>query len=175
MEKVRFSCPRCRTLMQTSVDRIGLDVVCPNCQHQFLLVESSNPKSASDSDQLSQPSDSAGLPSNLSDVPQTQNVQPAKTDQSSERLAQSKAVDHQGPVYVPDPAGPYHQGRPTITTSFRCPYCQTTDPPYWKSEVAAAGWIVFGILFCTTCFGCVIGLCIRERFRVCSNCRIRLE
>ena len=58
---------------------------------------------------------------------------------------------------------------------YSCPYCQTHAPPIWKSEVSQIGWIVFAILLVTTCVFCFAGLLIRDRYRVCSQCKMRLE
>ena len=46
MEKVRFACPRCQTIMQTGAEKVGYDVACPHCAHRFRLVESGDPTSA---------------------------------------------------------------------------------------------------------------------------------
>ena len=43
MDKVRFSCPRCNTVMQAAADRVGGEVGCPQCQHRFVLVENESP------------------------------------------------------------------------------------------------------------------------------------
>ena len=78
----------------------------------------------------------------------------------------------------PQPANPYvYNGLSGGLTgqSFACPYCQTTNPPIWKSEVSTVGWIVFAVLLVTTCVFCFVGLFIKNRYRVCSNCRVRLE
>ncbi|MEL7496611.1 MAG: LITAF-like zinc ribbon domain-containing protein [Planctomycetota bacterium] len=58
---------------------------------------------------------------------------------------------------------------------FACPYCRTTQPPVWKSEVSQSGWIVFAILLITTCFFCWVGLLMRNNYRVCSQCKVRLD
>jgi predicted Zn finger-like uncharacterized protein len=57
---------------------------------------------------------------------------------------------------------------------FRCPFCQANDPPEVKSRISTAGWVIFVILL-IACFPlCIIGLFIREDYRVCSSCGIKL-
>ena len=43
MDKVRFACPRCQTIMQTAAEKVGYDVACPHCAHRFKLIEPSSP------------------------------------------------------------------------------------------------------------------------------------
>ena len=65
-------------------------------------------------------------------------------------------------------------GDEAVDQQARCPYCQTKRPPTWKSEVSQVGWIVFAILLITTCVFCFVGLFIRDKYRICSQCKIRL-
>jgi hypothetical protein len=55
-------------------------------------------------------------------------------------------------------------------SGYRCPYCKTTTPPVFRSQVSVVGWIVFVILLVTTCILCFIGLLIKEDVRVCPEC-----
>jgi predicted Zn finger-like uncharacterized protein len=57
---------------------------------------------------------------------------------------------------------------------FRCPFCQSTYPPEVKRRISTAGWITFAVLL-LACFPLsLIGLFIKEDYRVCSSCRIKL-
>jgi len=59
---------------------------------------------------------------------------------------------------------------------FTCPFCHTTAPPITRSKVSTGGWVVFVFLM-LTCFGIFlawIGLLIREDYKVCSRCGIKL-
>jgi len=64
------------------------------------------------------------------------------------------------------------QRQPNV--GFRCPFCQSNDPPEINSRISTAGWVIFVILL-IACFPlCVIGLFIKEDYRVCSSCGIKL-
>jgi hypothetical protein len=59
---------------------------------------------------------------------------------------------------------------------FVCPYCRTTMPPVTCTKDSTAGWVVF-IFLMLTCFGIVlawIGLLIKDTYKVCSQCGIKL-
>lgn len=152
MEKVRFACPRCQTTMQTGVERVGYDVACPHCSHRFRLVEAGAGSSSDELTRTLPPTTRLNAPG-----PHTQTDAPT----TSTNPYTANVIDRgESPAKAP---------------RFVCPYCQSTAPPKWKSEVSQTGWIVCAILLVTTCFFCFVGLFIRNRFRVCSNCRIRLE
>ncbi len=179
MEKVRFACPRCQTIMQTGAEKVGYDVACPHCGHRFRLVESGESGSI-DRHDASLSSDAATLPP--SSFPQSsQPVSPEKSagfrPASSASLGnanpQKPAIGSMDESRFSSVASPY--AAPARQTGFCCPYCQTTRPPIWKSEVSQIGWIVFAILLMTTCVFCFVGLFIRDRYRICSQCRIRLS
>jgi hypothetical protein len=58
---------------------------------------------------------------------------------------------------------------------FRCPYCQTDEPPMLRRRISIGGWIVFAalLIFCFPLFW--IGLLIKEDYRVCRYCKIKLD
>ena len=59
-------------------------------------------------------------------------------------------------------------------SGFRCVYCGTSRPPEVCSKISTAGWVLFVVLL-ISCFPlCVIGLFIKEDYRVCSSCGIKL-
>ena len=147
--------------MQTSADKVGFDVACPHCAHRFKIVESESSNSGQEAPSQSYaPGDEPTVPPRQSpvDIPSAGYVSPYPAPTNYKAAAQP-AVD----------ASAYRPG------SYACPYCQTTDPPIWKSEVSTIGWIVFAVLLVTTCFLCFIGLFIRDRYRVCSRCKVRLD
>ncbi len=159
MDKVRFSCPRCNTVMQAAADRVGGEVGCPQCQHRFVLVENES-RDQSTLDFGGSAAEAPTMPP--SDTFRSSDVQPAKSSNPYSSPESSQFSYSPGMAGMPQ-------------TRFVCPYCQTTRPPIWKSEVSPIGWIVFAVLLVTTCFGCFIGLFIRDRYRVCSQCRVRLD
>lgn len=172
MAKVRFACPRCQTIMQTGSEKVGYDVACPHCAHRFRLVDS-DATDSSTRNATQTVSDERTLPPTT--LPNSDQLElgeldgPAASSSRTLGLANSnkpgpnseRVVSHY-PVTNPQPG-------------FRCPYCQSTRPPSWKSEVSQIGWIVFAILLVTTCVCCWVGLFIRDKYRVCSQCNIRLD
>ena len=179
MEKVRFACPRCQTIMQTGSEKVGYDVACPHCAHRFRLVESSDSASAGRS-APSTSSDAATLPP--MSFPQTSQQTPAG-DPGAYNPGSTGSFGAPNPVKPEPDAFDSSRMAPVVSqyppaarqAVFCCPYCQTTRPPIWKSEVSQIGWIVFAILLCTTCVFCFVGLFIRDRYRICSQCKIRLS
>lgn len=178
MDKVRFACPRCQTIMQTGSDKIGYDVACPHCTHRFKLIETRRPEQLAppqqtlnndqpfNNDSTIAPTNSPGQAFGVTHVEETNDAANGKT---SFAPTQQSTFPTNGTAQV---LGPAMDSRPN--TGFQCPYCQTTRAPTWKSEISQTGWLVFAILLLTTCFACFIGLLIRDKYRECSQCKIRL-
>lgn len=56
----------------------------------------------------------------------------------------------------------------------RCPHCDSTKGSYTMSKVSGAGWIVF-VLMLVICFPlCIFGLFIKDEWRVCKSCRMKI-
>jgi hypothetical protein len=148
--------------MQTAAEKVGYDVACPHCAHRFRLVEQ---EGSTASDTASDTANEATLPANASPLADEKST-PKPPPQSSP-IGQTPANPYAAtasPVAAAAPVG----------GTYSCPYCQSTSPPLWKSEESQVGWIVFAILLVTTCIFCFAGLFIRDKFRVCSKCRVRL-
>jgi hypothetical protein len=65
--------------------------------------------------------------------------------------------------------------------SFTCPYCGTHAPPNVRTETANGGWVMMILLFLAALFTCCLslafmpaGFLVRNSYRVCSQCGIRL-
>lgn len=68
----------------------------------------------------------------------------------------------------------YVQQPPPV--GFICPYCHTAAPPFTASKISTGGWVVF-VFLTLTCFGIFlawIGLLIKDYYKVCSQCGIKL-
>jgi DNA-directed RNA polymerase subunit M/transcription elongation factor TFIIS len=173
MAKVRFSCPSCQTVMLTSEDKIGFDIACPQCSHQFTLVEPSDSPSGqntADSKVRGNPTSSPAVGSSTS-VEETQNWNKAGGvggSHPAEKPPEPAPYAYSPPTNIP----PIYQGN--ATSGFCCPFCQTRHPPIWRSEISTAGWITFAILLICTCFFFWVGFLIREKYLVCSVCKVRL-
>ncbi len=56
-----------------------------------------------------------------------------------------------------------------------CRFCGSDAPPYVSSQISAAGWIMFAILFLVGCWPFfIIGLFMKEDIRKCSECGAKL-
>lgn len=67
-----------------------------------------------------------------------------------------------------------HDGR-NDEPMFKCPYCGFDGMPYVRSKVSGSGWVVFVLLLLFVCpFLCWIGLLIKDDYRVCSCCGMKL-
>ena len=176
MDKVRFSCPRCSTVMQTGADRVGASVACPQCRHEFKLVD--HPSSGGDSApqvDVDAPTMAPGHAA-ASGASSSSPISQPKPSPLPPGYGQSAGSSTGGSSWSPSPSSsPAYMGGASQPSGFRCPYCGTNQPPVWRSEVSQLGWVVFAILLVTTCVFCFVGLFMRNRYRVCSQCRVRLE
>ena len=162
MAKIRFSCPRCQAVMQTSEDKLGFDIACPQCSHQFTLV----------GQQSVAPQSSVSPGSNPAVEETRQWVdQPPASDANVAKTPPASSY-HVDKVPAGQAIPPIYQGN--ATNSFSCPYCRSQQPPIWKSEVSTVGWITCVILGCTTCVFFWVGLLIRDKYTICSSCKVRL-
>jgi DNA-directed RNA polymerase subunit M/transcription elongation factor TFIIS len=58
---------------------------------------------------------------------------------------------------------------------FRCPFCQSNLKPKVKRKISTAGWVTFALLL-FFCFPLsIIGLFLKDEYRVCRSCGIRLD
>lgn len=58
---------------------------------------------------------------------------------------------------------------------FRCPYCDTDRKPASHSKITTGGWITFWVLFAFLCWPvCWVGLMMRENYRQCRGCGMKL-
>lgn len=58
---------------------------------------------------------------------------------------------------------------------FICPFCRSNARPIVKSKVSTGGWVLFVVLL-LFCFPlCLIGLLVKEDYRICSSCGIKLD
>lgn len=161
--------------MQTSEEKVGFDIACPQCKHQFTLVEQERPESR----ETVRP-DSTGASPATEDTRQwiERPVEKQNPYEKPNPYANSvnSAPVNSAPVVDAAPAGgtipPIYQGN--VSSSFVCPYCRSRQPPIWKSEISTAGWITCVVLLVTTCFFFWVGFLIRDKYTVCSSCNVRL-
>lgn len=57
---------------------------------------------------------------------------------------------------------------------FVCPFCGTRSWPITRSQISTGGWVVFVVML-FVCFPlCFIGLLMKDEYRVCSGCGMKL-
>lgn len=156
MAKVRFSCPQCHAVMQTSEDKIGFDIACPQCSHRFTLVGQASSTKAPETERNVSP---AAETRQWVDTPAERETPAVHKPYASPDVPSNRAIP------------PIYQG---TSGTFVCPYCQSRQPPIRRSEVSTVGWITLVILLVTTCFFFWVGLLIRDKYSVCSSCKSRL-
>lgn len=81
-------------------------------------------------------------------------------------------------LQVPGPAPAVAVGQQTAPPEprggFRCPFCRSTFPPELKRRVSVAGWVTFCVLLVLCLPLCFIGLFIKDDYRFCRSCGIKL-
>jgi hypothetical protein len=97
------------------------------------------------------------------------------TDYAAPQQQAGFVPTHEWASSAPLPAAPPASQTALNAEHFRCPFCQTTQPPIVAKRISTAGWIVFAALLivCLPLF--FIGLLIKEEYRMCSWCRAALS
>jgi len=92
----------------------------------------------------------------------------------------AKPQPQPAPVKPQVPSGratqrPLQPSQVPLQPQFRCPFCQSTLPPWLRTKVSTAGWVLFILLLCF-CFPlCCLGLLIRTEYTVCQSCGMKLS
>jgi hypothetical protein len=68
----------------------------------------------------------------------------------------------------------HDEPRSESRVGFRCPFCQSRDLPVEQSKISTAGWITFVLFLLFFCPLCWIGLLMKESYRVCGSCGMKL-
>jgi DNA-directed RNA polymerase subunit RPC12/RpoP len=183
LEKVRFACPRCQTVMQTGSDRVGYDVACPHCSHRFKLIapDAGKPVASGEGDSLRQSKTVGSDDATVSLAPGQSDSRPPLSGRNFQQtpdadryigIEKPDGVAKSG-NYPPAYAVPMEAAR-NAPVGFCCPYCRSTRPPKLRSKVSTVGWVIFTVLLLTTCVLSPIGLLVREYYRIWSQCKIPL-
>jgi hypothetical protein len=76
-----------------------------------------------------------------------------------------------GPEYDDDDVPRPQPRRPR----FQCPFCGTRSFPVVERRISTAGWVMFIILLVLLCLPlCWLGLLMKDEYRVCSACGMKL-
>ena len=68
---------------------------------------------------------------------------------------------------------PSPQYRPE-SPGFSCVFCRTTAPPTTNRKISTTGWVIFVVLLLVDFLLSPLALLIKEEYRVCSRCGMRL-
>jgi hypothetical protein len=71
---------------------------------------------------------------------------------------------------------PYQSQYSQLPAAFVCPFCRTTRLPSTWTKTSVGGWILLVIL-ALSCIGlpvCWLGLFLKDEYKVCSDCGIKL-
>jgi len=63
-----------------------------------------------------------------------------------------------------------------MQSGFACPFCRTARLPSTWTKTSTGGWIVF-VLLALSCLGlpfCWLGFLFKDRYKICSDCGIKL-
>lgn len=60
-------------------------------------------------------------------------------------------------------------------SDFTCPYCNTHHPPAVLSQISSQGWLFFFVFLLLCLPLSFIGFTMKEEYRVCSVCGVRLQ
>jgi len=173
---IRFSCPKCQSKLNAPDEKAGVKVPCPKCGQRLLIPTPPPPENKTLLGELEPPPLPA--PTVLGKLePEPLAYVPVEVDDILDVLPASPIVAV--PIVI-QPVPPPGQGNVPRSpyrdegVGFQCPYCKTRALPRIRSDISQTGWIVFIVLI-LSCFPlCWVALFIKEEYRVCSACGIRL-
>lgn len=158
---VRFACPVCNTVMRMPSSKVGKKGNCPKCGQRLEIPQPPPQGTILASPLPSDPAIRAAVPP----LPAPPPVQPPP--------ARAAFVDSEDVEVMPE-AMPIRVRRDE-PPGFRCPFCHTAAMPLVKKKMSTTGWVVFVVLL-ICCFPlCLLGLLIKEDYRQCSQCGIKLD
>lgn len=146
---IAVSCPTCGVRLKAPDDSAGKTVKCPKCSGSMVIPTAAPP-----------------LPPPVMIPPRPAyepvDAEPADEPRPSRRSSSGRRQ------YDDDRPPPSGQRR------FRCPYCGSDAFPTTRSKISEAGWVVFVLLlvFCFPLFW--IGLLIKESYRECTDCGMKI-
>lgn len=155
---IAFSCSTCAKPFTVGDHLAGKRSKCPGCGAMLQVPSATDTKPAADPPYS--PPARPPLPPPVAPPPVIQDAIPTPHYPQHQQYQQPHPQQYSG-------HGPPQMG-------FQCPFCHTQQPPYVQSQISTAGWVLFVVLL-IFCFPlCIIGLFIKENYRVCSGCGIKL-
>jgi lipopolysaccharide-induced tumor necrosis factor-alpha factor len=159
-----FACPHCNTKLSAPPGSEGSHCDCPTCGRRLDIPGDGPPRQRP----ASRPSESGGAGRvwrEREDEDRPGRRGPADDYEEGPLRPRSRREDDEDE----DRPGGGRRRR------FRCPYCDSDEPPRVKSDISQAGWIVFAlmVMFCLPL--CFIGLLMKEEHEVCRDCGRQLS
>lgn len=146
-DTIFIACPHCRHQKKAPARFAGRQAKCPKCDKSFVVPSVGAP---------------AAHPASPPPMP---------------------LVEYRPRREVGDPDDDYRPIRPRRRRrrereeiGFRCPFCNTPEPPLWRAKVSTAGWVCFVLLLLFFCWPiCWVGLLMKDWHSVCARCGMRLD
>jgi DNA-directed RNA polymerase subunit RPC12/RpoP len=170
----QFHCSNCQRLLETPDDTAGVRFACPVCGQQMEVpVPPPQPRPVAATVPIPDPFTPITPQPLVVSTPRELPVRHDEPRRDRPRRRDDDDDDH-------DDGRGRRRGRRRESIrhggdGFACPYCGSDAPPRMKSEVSAAGWVLFVILIVLVCWPlCWIGLLIKDEYRVCRDCGVKL-
>jgi hypothetical protein len=100
--------------------------------------------------------------------------QPWFAEARSPAAAQARAEDVLQAVPAPKRPSQHGKGLDRRPRRPECPHCGSSRQPILRSEISQSGWILFVVLLILCGPLCLLGLLMKEEYRVCADCGLRL-
>jgi DNA-directed RNA polymerase subunit RPC12/RpoP len=176
---IAYSCPKCRSFLTAHDEDAGKKLACPSCGQRLQIPPPPPPNKTvlGKLEEFDTPARTVlGNLEDFGSAPQAEST-------TATRPATMRALNLE-PVDGERKDDEYDERRAQWP---RCPYCRYRGRPFIRERVAVAGWIVMGMIAFICVFLalflcvpilltplCLLGLLIKEHYRVCGECGMQL-
>jgi DNA-directed RNA polymerase subunit RPC12/RpoP len=200
---IRYTCPRCKSSLESPASFAGQKLNCPNCGQRMQIPQPSVPPSAppinktilakeesvsTPSARTSQHSPPAVPPDPELTAELVEEALPARRHESClecgidiTRRARVQTCPDCGSLFCSASCYRTHHNhaharkKKKRSRPVECPYCDSTERPYARSQISQAGWIIFAVLLLVFFPLCWIGLLMTETEWRCRECNALLD
>jgi DNA-directed RNA polymerase subunit RPC12/RpoP len=141
-------CPACKVRLRMGDDHAGEAIECPRCDSMIAIPVLLPPPAPP------APPPKSAVPDEDEDEKPRRRKRVAPDDDEDEKPRRRRGRRH---------------------PEYHCPFCGSTARPYFKKKISPAGWIVCVLLLFFTICLFWIGLLIKEEYRVCPDCGMKVE